>query len=208
MDYAIKAFYPLSQFPRIETVCKEWQTIQKEMLALNAPVLDIDRFNKTHQEVEKEIDDIYKKTGQYGWVQGGPPTSNGKESWQQYGLIAFGKPIPGAIKTMPNTLTLLEPIQKHIKVCALNTLKANTLIGLHTHLEVRFQQLLQAHITLDAPTEENFAYLNVNGEFFQHHNGASAIFDGALPHFAVNASQQDRTILYMEFSRRGLKEKI
>lgn len=204
IELTMNAFYPLSAFPKIAILAKEWQIIRSELLNLNAPIMNINRDNKSHLQVLAEVEAEFARTGIYGWLEGWSIDGIGNSHWLQYGLVAFGQNIPPAEKYMPKTIKLLAPIKDAIKVCALCNLKAGTLLGLHKHPEIREEGLLQAHITIDTPDQQNFSYLNVNGEFFQHLKGQSAVFDGSLPHFAVNASKNDRIILYLEFSKNKL----
>jgi Aspartyl/Asparaginyl beta-hydroxylase len=75
-----------------------------------------------------------------------------------------------------------------------------TFLPLHNHPELREKGLLQMHLTLDAAASCNYAYINVDGHFRQHRPGDAFVFDGSCDHFALNASTQMRTILYLEFA--------
>ena len=69
------------------------------------------------------------------------------------------------------------------------------------------ESLLQFHLPIITAPERNYAYLNVMGEFRQHVEGEPIIFDGSLDHFAINESDVDRTIVYMEFKKELTVEK-
>ena len=56
-------------------------------------------------------------------------------------------------------------------------------------------------VTLKAPKPSASCLLNVAGEIRQHVTGGTIVFDGSLPHWAVNASAEERVILYLEFDR-------
>jgi beta-hydroxylase len=86
-----------------------------------------------------------------------------------------------------------------VKVAAFVRLAPDGFLGAHRHPELREEGLLQMHLTLEAADEANYAYLNVEGEFRQHVPGEGFVFDGSLDHFALNASPEDRVILYLEF---------
>jgi beta-hydroxylase len=103
-----------------------------------------------------------------------------------------------ALPVIVSSPCLSLPAQQGIRFTGASSL--NT----HRHPELYEQDLLQFHVTLDAATERNFAYLNVAGIFNQNMTGNAIVFDGSLDHFALNASPADRTILYMEFERSKL----
>ncbi|NEP12736.1 MAG: aspartyl/asparaginyl beta-hydroxylase domain-containing protein [Symploca sp. SIO2C1] len=194
-----KPFYEIQDFPKLKALADNWEIIRDEFINLNAPLLHINRVNKSHTEVYDELVEHMEQGGEYGWLKGwGQDGPN--SDWIQYGLVILDSVIPYAIDKMPETIELLRSIQG-IKVCALVKLKSNSFITSHTHPEIKEEGLLQLHITLDAAMERNFAYLNVNGEFKQHKSGSAVVFDGSLHHFALNASSCDRTILYMEFEK-------
>ncbi len=199
------SFYDSQEFPALETLAKNWDIIRDEYRELEAPQLDIDRVDKLHEEVYKEVEKHVAKNGKYGWLQGWSQDGRPNKGWTQYGMVILDSAVPFIQNEMSRTIKMLLEI-KGIKVCALSKLKAQSFLPSHQHPEIHDEGLLQMHLTLEAPQEKNYAYLNVGGKFVQHNNGQMIIFDGSLDHFAVNASTTDRTILYMEFDRKLLSK--
>ncbi|MEP7043553.1 MAG: aspartyl/asparaginyl beta-hydroxylase domain-containing protein [Dokdonella sp.] len=189
-----QSFYPLDAFPGVKVLSDGWETIRAEFLALKAPVLSIDRVDKTHAEAFAEIHQHVRAGGEFGWLLGWRTNPD----WIQYALVLNDAPLPFVADLFPNTLALLGRLPG-IKVGGFSQLKPHGFLATHRHPELAEENLLQCHVTLDAPVEGNYCYLNVNGEFRQHTNGAAIVFDGSLDHFAVNASAAARTILYLEF---------
>ncbi|MBI0331410.1 aspartyl/asparaginyl beta-hydroxylase domain-containing protein [Burkholderia plantarii] len=194
------AFYPLEQFPRLAALAAKWEIIRDECQQLNAPMLEIDRVGKSHLQVYAETVEHVRAGGEYGWLKGWGEGGVSNADWTQYGLVVRDQPIPFAASRMPRTLEMLKEIAG-IKVCALSRMLPNTLLNTHRHPELHDEGMLQMHITLDAASERGFAYLNVAGHFNQNRVGNAIVFDGSLDHFALNASPQSRTILYLEFER-------
>ncbi|TCK33807.1 beta-hydroxylase [Paraburkholderia sp. BL8N3] len=194
------AFYPLEQFPKLQELASKWEIIREEFLRLNAPTLGIDRVGKTHVEVYAETLEHIDGGGEYGWLMGWGDGDKNNPDWTQYALVAYDEPIPFAENAMPRTIEMLEGLEG-IKICALSRMKPNVFLNTHRHPELHNQDLLQLHVTLDAVTERDYAYLNVAGHFNQNKVGSAIVFDGSLDHFALNASPGIRTILYMEFER-------
>ncbi len=194
------AFYPLAQFPRLQELALNWEVIRDECMNLDAPLLEIDRVGKNHDQVHAEIIDHVRKGGRYGWLLGWKSDGSFNRDWTQYGLVVRDQAIPFAAEAMPRTIEMLGGI-KGIKVCALSRMMPNVLLSTHRHPELLEQGMLQMHITLDAAAEGNYAYLNVAGHFNQNQVGNAIVFDGSLDHFALNASPVPRTIFYMEFER-------
>jgi len=139
-----------------------------------------------------------------GWLKGWSGQSQPNPRWLSYGLVIFDRTDFDIPQRMPRTIELLREL-RGIKVCALNKLHGNTLLSTHVHPELPAEGLLQYHLCLEGPERYNFNYLNVAGEFVQQAPGAAYVFDGSLPHFAVNATDHERVILYMEFHVETLR---
>jgi aspartyl/asparaginyl beta-hydroxylase (cupin superfamily) len=200
------SFYAVEQFPALESLARNWKTINEEFRALNAPTLRINRVNKSISEIVDELKIHMENGGRYGWLMGWGDNDLPMTTWTQYALMAYDSPIPFAVASMPRTLDLLREIEG-IKLCALLRMEPNVYLSTHNHEGTWEEGLLHLQITIDAPVERNYAYLNVSGEFNQSTNGNAVVFDGSLDHFAVNASDSDRTVLYMEFYREKLMGK-
>lgn len=196
------AFYEVADFPVLASITDQIEVIRAEFLSLTEAVMPIDRVGKNHDAVIAELQAYLASGGTYGWMKG-DGQAGGNASWLQYALMIHDVPVNEAILAMPKTMAILQAIQG-IKVCALSKMKPNCYLPTHTHPEISSENMLQYHLTIDAATVHNFAYLNVDGEFRQNTLGASIVFDGSLQHFAVNASPADRTIVYMEFYRDRL----
>ncbi|WP_260954399.1 aspartyl/asparaginyl beta-hydroxylase domain-containing protein [Pseudomonas citri] len=193
------SFYPLESFKPLLELTNQWQVMRDELLQLDAPLLDIDRTDKSHDQVFTELNQYLDRGGDYGWLKGWGQ-AGGNRDWVQFALQVQDRPIEAARASFPRTLQLLGAL-RGIKVCSLARLAAHSFLTCHRHPEILGEGLLQMHITLSAATEGNYAYLNVNGQFHQHRTGEAVIFDGSLDHFVVNASNTERTILYLEFDK-------
>lgn len=197
-----KEFYPVNNFPKLNLLILNWKTIQKEFYKLKAPLLNIHRLEKPHAEVFQEIVQHIAKGGKYGWLMGWTNDGIPNPNWVQYPLI-FNEQEISFVSGMSQTMELLKQI-KGIKVCSLITMKPHTYLPTHTHPEIKEEDLLQFHLTLDMDEGQPYSYLNVNGQFCQNEPGKGIVFDGSKEHFALNASNKDRTILYIEFDRKKL----
>jgi hemolysin-activating ACP:hemolysin acyltransferase/aspartyl/asparaginyl beta-hydroxylase (cupin superfamily) len=191
------SFFPLERFPGLVDLQRHWQEIRDELHCLDFDELHIHRDGKSHVEVAAEVEAYVRKGGQYGWLKGWGDEAQ-RRKWTQLGLVVQDQEVPYLRGRMRRTMQLLGRMSG-IKVAALLKMKPGTFLETHTHPELAEQGLLQMHLTLEAAETRNFAYLNVDGAFQQHVPGEAFVFDGSKPHFAVNASDQDRVILYLEF---------
>ena len=194
------AFFRLHEFPDVAALAGEWATMRDEVMALHAPLMGVDRIGKGHGEVVAEVVRRVTAGEPFGWVKGWGGEAGGNRNWTQFGLVIGDQPIQFAVPAAPRTLRLLSKL-RGLKIAAFVRLAPGTLLPTHTHPEIGAEELLQAHITLTAPRDPHSAYLNVAGQFRAHRPGSAMVFDGSLPHFAVNAAAEPRVILYLEFDR-------
>ena len=77
-------------------------------------------------------------------------------------------------------------------------MKSLSYIAPHSHPEME-NNLLIYHLGIDVTPGKS--HLWVNNQFEEQSNGKSIIFSGLDEHFAINMSDRDRVILYLEFDR-------
>lgn len=189
------SFHPLAGFPALLELSAQWEVIRDEYRQLDAPEHDVARAGVSREEIYADV--VGRGLGS-GWLQGWTHDRKPNPQWLSYALIVADAPPLDVREKMPRSVALLERIGG-IKVAALNRLLPHTLISAHRHPELRAEGLLQYHLCLTTSAPPCFTYLNVNGEFVQHYPGKACVFDGSLPHFALNATREERVILYIEF---------
>lgn len=171
---------------------EHWEAIREELRALHAPVLDLHRNLGT---VEAFIARLERGTN--GWTpswQAGSDQINA--GWLTYALRYTGRPAKGAAQKLPVTTTLLATIPG-CHVAAFSLMKPLTVIGPHDHPDLRGSSLRIMHLGVDVVPGRSF--LCVNGVFCEELPGRTLMFDGTGEHFALNAGDTDRVILYAEF---------
>ena len=193
-----QAFYDLEEFPDLQTLAQAWPEMRQDLDVLHAPLMNVDRVNKPHAAVVAEVGRRVAAGEPYGFVKGWTIQGGANPDWTQYGLVLGDQPIPFA--KAPRTLALLAGL-RGLKLAAFARLAPGTVLPTHTHPEIASEGLLQAHLVLKAPAPSASCLLNVAGELRQHVTGGAIVFDGSLPHAAVNMSGEDRVILYLEFNR-------
>ena len=195
-----KEFYDLAEFPMFSSFTENWQIIRDEALALDTTVFDIDRVNKSHEQVFEEL----KAIGRLGWLKGWDTEERPNDKWLTYPIYFYDKMIFNISETMPRTSRMLEQLSG-IRVCALNKMLPDLFLGTHEHPDHKKRRTLLYHLCLSMEeTGTPYNYLNVNGNFVQQLPGKAYIFDGSYPHFALNASSQNRIIMYIEFYRDNI----
>jgi aspartyl/asparaginyl beta-hydroxylase (cupin superfamily) len=188
-------FYPIGDFPALHGLSRHWEVIRAEYRRLTAPEHDLARVGRNRHEIHAEV--VRRGLGS-GWLQGWTHDGQPNPRWLSYALMLFDRPPLDVRERMPRTVELLEGVGG-VKAAALNKLLPHTLISAHQHPELRAEGLLQYHLCLTTSEPPCFTYLNVNGEWVQHLPGQACIFDGSLPHLALNATREERVILYVEF---------
>jgi beta-hydroxylase len=192
-EHNMGSLVDVGQFKPLVKLQEHWSVIRTECVALKrSDILNIDREDKTHEEVARAI-----IAHGPGWVEG---WGEAKAKWLNWVFVIHDHQILGDAGA-PNTSALLKHIQG-LKVAALSLFKPGLLLPIHAHPELAREGLLTFHLGLEVPP--GACYLNVDGEFVPEEAGRALVFDGSRPHYAFNASDEDRLILYCEFSPERL----
>lgn len=198
-------FYNPEQFSQLQEIISNYEIIRKEYNELKIPVMQVDREGKNYDEVIFDVIQQVNNGKEYGWVKGWG-AEGGNDKWLQLGLYSYNETVnnlvltPFLSKKMPQTFEMIKKIDG-LYMCALVNLKSRTILSCHNHPYIEEEQLLQLHLPLVTAKSNNYNYINCNGEFKQHIEGIPIIFDGSLDHFALNESNEDRIILYVEFKK-------
>lgn len=178
-----------SQFKPLMMLRENWQVMRDECVGLDRDdILDIDRENRTHRQVA----DALIRNGRVQWVKA---WGDQKDRWLNWGF-AINDEYPFDYAATPKTVRLLRKV-KGLRVAALSLFKPGVRLPLHDHPELGRERILTFHLGLECPPN---CYLYADGQFTLAKDGVPIVFDGSRPHYAVNASNSDRLILYCEFS--------
>jgi len=180
------------EFPYPSLFEEAWEAVRDELHALNAQVLDLHRKAEPIEEFVALLEQ-----GPNGWTpswQAGASTVN--RDWLTYALWYAGRLPKGAAEAFPVTAALLSGVPG-CKVAAFSWMRPLTVIGPHDHPDMRDSPIRILHLGLDVVPGRSF--LCVDGRFREELPGRTLMFDGSYVHFAVNASSEDRVILYAEF---------
>lgn len=199
-------FYEPEAFGQLDEIISNYEIIKKEYSELKIPVMQVDREGKHYDQVILDVIQQVNNGKDYGWIKGWG-AEGGNEKWLQLGLYSYNEMVNELIlepffkRNMPQTFDMIKKIEG-LYMCALVNLKSRTILSCHNHPYIEEEQLLQLHLPLVTANINNYNYINCNGEFRQHVVGIPIIFDGSLDHFALNESDEDRIILYVEFKKK------
>ena len=95
----------------LKLLCANWKVIQKEFRNLNAPIMEINRVNKSHQQVYDEVIAQIKsrEKNMVGFL--GPGKADGNPKWLQYGLTVQDQPFPFVSPKVNKTMEMINNIK-------------------------------------------------------------------------------------------------
>ncbi|MSR13264.1 MAG: aspartyl/asparaginyl beta-hydroxylase domain-containing protein [Gammaproteobacteria bacterium] len=187
-------------YPKLAHLVSNWEVIRDECAALdrtNILIVDPDGTG-----TEKQNPDLLKTVaavGRAGWFDGWGPV---KEKWLKFALVFEDERMPFWLELCPKTAHVLSAM-RGIHLAGLSLFKPGGWLPPHSHPELAAGQFLSFHLGLEM--ENEFNYLNVDGEFVREEEGRGIVFDGSNLHYAFNFSERDRLILYIEFSPQRLR---
>lgn len=185
-------FYNIALFNFIQEFENNWRAIREEYLNLDNEILN---FHRDSVPYEEYVDELLSNNG---WTPSWQVNSNEPNyNWLTYGLSYKGLFPQEAEQKFPVTASLLSRFNG-IRMCGFSLMKPLSFIEPHSHGDVG-ENILSYHLGLDVVPRKN--YLWVNGTFEEERNGKSIIFSASHEHFALNMSDVDRVILYLEFDK-------
>lgn len=184
-------FHTPSDFSFIARFENDWEKIRDEYRGLDNKILDVHR-NGSHEDYIQQIAE------HNGWAPSWSVGSSERNfAWLTYGLYYRGVFPAEAAEKFPFTMALLRDTPA-IFACAFSRMLPGSRIAPHVHPELG-GNLLTFHLGLEMAPRKS--YLCINDASEEEAEGKSIVFDGAVEHSAFNASDADRTILYVEFDK-------
>ena len=188
-------YYTVEKFQQFKILFSNYDVIKRDVEKIrNKNIFSIHRsknINTNSKEMDKYINSIkMKEEWIYAWnTENDKPNYN----WLNYPLIYNNK----ELNLIPsNTIKILQKIG-NIRLAGFSLMKANSVIGQHSDDCGLLTNSLTLHFGVDVPKN---CYLKVNNKQENENNNKIIIFDSNYLHSAYNESNQDRVILYVDFS--------
>ncbi|TDR73025.1 aspartyl/asparaginyl beta-hydroxylase domain-containing protein [Paludibacterium purpuratum] len=169
-----KPYLPASNFPELATLTADWQRIRDEAIQLYG-MGDIKASNR--------YDDV-------GF------NSFFKSGWKRFYLKWYGEPHPSATLLCPYTTALLQQFP-NIKAAMFASLPPGSRLVLHRD---PFAGSVRYHLGLVTPNHDD-CYIEVDGERYSWRDGQAVLFDETYLHYAENATDLPRIILFCDVER-------
>lgn len=167
-------YYDTDLFPDLDVIRDDWEMIRDEAVAMH-----------TGQEIKasESLDDL-------GF------NSFFRRGWKRFYLKWYGSSLPSAQTLCPKTTALLESVPS-VKAAMFAMLPPGGKLVKHRD---PYAGSLRYHLGLMTPNSDA-CYLNVDGEDYSWRDGQAVIFDETYIHFAENAADSDRIILFLDVKR-------
>lgn len=195
-----KTIFSCGKFPKTIKLEKKWKIIQKEYIKLPKYKLITDKGRKKNIWVgDREFDQLKQLyINNYGWINGWKSeTDSINPYWLTWALIYNGQPVGKNAMMCPKTVKLLMKIPG-INVAAFSVMKGSSKINAHQDsIGIKYGSITY-HLGIDVPTDGE-CNLQVLNKKIKQKNGQAFLFDSTFTHSALNSSNNDRCILYIDF---------
>jgi aspartyl/asparaginyl beta-hydroxylase (cupin superfamily) len=129
----------------------------------------------------------------------------GNPEWLNFGFYHFGKEFTENLKLCPKTAEILNKFKSHINICGFSWMLGNCVLYPHTDACGLSSGTLALHLGLVIPKPNDVCKLVIKNESNQYvqiteSEGKIFVFDATYEHYAYNQSNQDRVIMYIDFS--------
>ena len=168
------AYFDADDFPELKVLENNWEVIRDEAIALN---------NQAHIKASADLDDLgfnsFFRTG-----------------WKRFYLKWYGASLNSADQLCPKTVALINAIPK-VKGAMFAMLPPGARLGKHRD---PYAGSLRYHLGLVTPNSED-CYISVDGEKYSWRDGKAIMFDETYIHYAINNTDQNRIILFLDVKR-------
>ncbi|WXL24228.1 lipid A hydroxylase LpxO [Ectopseudomonas mendocina] len=169
-----RPFLDAADFPELTVLQENWETIREEGRALLAA-------------------GAIKKSDQYDDVGF---NSFFKSGWKRFYLKWYGDNHPSAMKLCPRTTELVQGIGS-VKAAMFAELPPGSKLVRHRD---PYAGSYRYHLGLDTPNSPD-CFIDVDGERYHWRDGEAVVFDETYIHYAENATQENRIILFCDVER-------
>ena len=167
-------YLPTNEFPELRPLNDHWQMIRDEALAL-------------HDSGQIRQATGYNDIGFNSFFRTG---------WKRFYLYWYGKDLPSAEESCPQTVALLKSIPS-IKAAMFASLPPGATLVRHRD---PYAGSLRYHLGLVTPNSPH-CFINVDGESYFWKDGEAVMFDETYIHFAANNTEHQRIVLFCDIER-------
>jgi beta-hydroxylase len=167
-------FFPLSEFQDLKPLEDNWQVIRAEAVQL----LQMQKIKAAVKNDDAGFNSFFK---------------NG---WKRFYLKWYDASHPSAERLCPRTVTLLRAIPC-VKAAMFAELPPGGKLNMHRD---PFAGSLRYHLGLVTPNNDH-CFIEVDGQRYSWRDGKGIVFDETFIHWAQNASDSDRIILFCDIER-------
>jgi beta-hydroxylase len=167
-------FIPVREFPELSVLQENWPTIREEGLRL----IELKKIKASEQNNDAGFNSFFK-TG-----------------WKRFYLKWYDASHPSAERLCPKTHALLQGIPT-VKAAMFAELPPGAKLNPHRD---PFAGSMRYHLGLATPNDDR-CFIEVDGQRYSWRDGQGVIFDETYIHWAENASDSDRLILFCDVER-------
>jgi beta-hydroxylase len=167
-------YIPVREFPELSVLQENWPTIREEGLRL----IELKKIKASEENNDAGFNSFFK-TG-----------------WKRFYLKWYDASHPSAERMCPQTYALLQGIPS-VKAAMFAELPPGAKLNPHRD---PFAGSMRYHLGLATPNDDR-CFIEVDGQRYSWRDGQGVIFDETYIHWAENASDSDRLILFCDVER-------
>ncbi|MCI1680847.1 MAG: lipid A hydroxylase LpxO [Ewingella americana] len=168
-----KPYFPAEDFPELQRLTDNWQTIRDEAVRLQ------DHIKAAQTNNDAGFNTFFKR------------------GWKRFYLKWYGDSHPSAENLCPKTVELLNSIPS-IKAAMFAELPSGSYLGKHRD---PYAGSVRYHLGLMTPNDDR-CFIEVDGIKHSWRDGQPVIFDETFVHWAENKTDETRIILFCDVERK------
>ena len=167
-------YIPVAALPGLQTLQDNWEVIRDEAVRLR----EAQRIRAAQNNDDAGFNSFFKS------------------GWKRFYLKWYDAQHPSAAEYCPRTVEILRGIPA-IKAALFTELPPGSKLNQHRD---PFAGSLRYHLGLETPNDDR-CFIDVDGQRYSWRDGEGVVFDETYVHWAQNATDQDRIILFCDVER-------
>ena len=167
-------FLPVAEFGELRVLEQNWEVIREEAIRLT----DLQKIKAAENNDDAGFNSFFKS------------------GWKRFYLKWYDASHPSAERLCPRTVALLRDIPS-VKAAMFAELPPGGKLNRHRD---PFAGSLRYHLGLVTPNSDD-CFIEVDGQRYSWRDGQGVIFDETYLHWALNASDSNRIILFCDLER-------
>ena len=158
------------------------------------------KLEENYQIIKSEFESISSRVSEFALFQDISPDQiyiSNDDKWKMFFLKTSKIRFEKSCSLFPKTMSIIDS-EKNLVSAYFSVIGPKKMLMPH---EGPWCGVLRIHMGIDIPTEGDGCALVVNQKEYRWKEGECVVFDDTYEHFAINTTDRDRVVLFLDYMR-------